>query len=168
MSGPLGPPRDRVTPVEPDEASGVDTSSGDYTLLNHRQFVYVSWLFDVLVYIVVLNVYVEFSPNKVIDSFTVSVFTAVVLKLLLVVITSAKKRVWAWSKQRDGRFAAASGVIGVWLILFLSKFLILETIDFIFGDAVELGPPGASSLGPRDSTPAHHRTRSQMIPPCVR
>lgn len=107
--------------------------------MSRRQRIYVSWLSDVLVYIVVLNLYVEYSPNKVIDSFTISILTAVVLKLLLVAITTAKKRVWGWSKGREGRFYTVGGVIGVWAILFLSKFVILETIDFVFGEKVELG-----------------------------
>lgn len=113
--------------------------SSEYRQINRSQRVYASWLSDVLVYIVVLNLYVEYSPNKVIDSFTISILTAIVLKLLLVAITSAKKRVWAWSQGREGRFYTVGGIVGVWAILFLSKFVILETIDFIFGDKVELG-----------------------------
>jgi hypothetical protein len=30
-------------------------------------------------------------------------------------------------------------IIAVWLILFLSKFVILEVVDIVFGDHVELG-----------------------------
>ena len=30
-------------------------------------------------------------------------------------------------------------ILSVWLILFFSKFLILEVVDFVFGDRVELG-----------------------------
>ena len=94
---------------------------------------------DVLVYIVVLNLYVEFSEAKVIDSFLISVLTAILLKLLLVLIIDAKYRVWGWAKSKGSRSYTVVGVLGVWTILFLSKFLILETVDFVFGDHVELG-----------------------------
>ena len=111
---------------------------GELTL-NRRQVLYVSWLMDVLVYVVVLNLYVEFSDAKVIDSFLISVLTAILLKLLLVVIINSKYRVWGWAKSKDGRIYTVLGVLGVWAILFLSKFLILEAVDFVFGDHVELG-----------------------------
>lgn len=119
--------------------SVIDVEAGESTAMSHRQRVYVSWLSDVLVYIVILNLYVEYSPNKVIDSFTISIFTAVVLKLILVGITAAKYRVWAWSREKEGRIYTVAGVLGVWAILFLSKFVILETIDFVFGEHVDLG-----------------------------
>ena len=118
-----------LMPVDPDQV----------LTLNRRQRIYVSWLADVLVYIVVLNLYVEYSEAKVIDSFTISILTAVLLKLLLVLITASKYRVWAWSKSKNGRFYTVAGVVGVWAILFLSKFLILEAVDFVFGDHVDLG-----------------------------
>ena len=38
---------------------------------------------DVLVFIVVLNLFVEYLPKVITESFTISIFTAVVLKLLI-------------------------------------------------------------------------------------
>ena len=107
--------------------------------VNRRQRIYASWLVDILVYIVVLNLYVEYSPAKVIDSFTISILTAILLKALLALITAAKKRVWNWSKSKDSRRYTLLGVLGVWLILFLSKFAILEAVNLVFGEHVELG-----------------------------
>ena len=107
--------------------------------MNRSQRIYVSWLVDILVYIVVLNLYVEYSEAKVIDSFTVSVLTAMLLKLLLVLITAAKYSVWGWAKSKEGRGYKVVGALGVWAILFLSKFVILEAVVLVFGDSVELG-----------------------------
>ena len=52
----------------------------------------------------------------------------------------------ASNKRSPRYFAARSGtvwklvrVVAVWLILFLSKFVILEAVNFVFGDHVELG-----------------------------
>jgi hypothetical protein len=100
---------------------------------------FASWMTDVLVYIVVLNLYVEYSESKVIDSFTISILTALLLKGIFDLIKAGKSRVWAWSQARNGRIDTAIGALGVWLILFLSKFVILETVDFVFGEHVELG-----------------------------
>ena len=42
-----------------------------------RQEIFLSWTSDVLIYIVVLNLFVEYNPKIVIDSFTISIFTAI-------------------------------------------------------------------------------------------
>lgn len=127
----------RAVAVNSEGLMPVDTDHS--VTINTRQRAYMSWLADVLVYIVVLNLYVEYSEAKVIDSFTISILTAILLKLLLVLITASKYRVWTWSKSKDGRIYTVFGVLGVWAILFLSKFLILEAVDLVFGDHVELG-----------------------------
>ena len=87
----------------------------------------------------VLNLYVEYSPAKVIDSFTISMLMAVLLKVLLSIITAGKSKVWRWAKSKASPGYTVAGVVGVWAILFLSKFLILEAEDLVFGDLVELG-----------------------------
>ncbi len=102
------------------------------------QRVFLSWAVDVLIYVVVLNLWVEWSEAKVIDSFTISILTAALLKVLLDLITAAKGRVLDWARGGTrARFVA--GLFGVWAILFLSKFLILEAVDVVFGDRVTLG-----------------------------
>ena len=106
---------------------------------NRSQRVFADWLTDILVYLVVLNLFVEYSQSIVIDSFAVSILTAVLLKVLLVVITIGKKAVWRWARSKRSRIFTALGVVGVWAILFLSKFVILEAEDLVFGDLVELG-----------------------------
>ena len=51
--------------------------------ISRKQDIFVSWTSDVLIYIVVLNLFVEYFPNVVIESFTISILTAVLLKVLL-------------------------------------------------------------------------------------
>jgi hypothetical protein len=104
-----------------------------------RQRVFADWLIDILIYLVVLNLFVEYTSSVVIDSFAISILTAVLLKLLLVVITLAKKTVWRWAGSKGSRLHTLVGILGVWAILFLSKFVILEAEDLVFGDLVELG-----------------------------
>ena len=96
---------------------------------------FTSWASDVLVYTVVLNLFVEYSDAIVIDSFTISIFTAVVLKVMLDLLTSAEHR----AKVVVGRYSNVLSFFVVWAILFLSKFVILEVIDVIFGEHVDLG-----------------------------
>ena len=94
---------------------------------------------DVLVYIVVLNLFVEYVPKVITESFTISIFTAVVLKFLIDAIAGLEHRVREWFSEREGKIWRALGVIAVFSILFISKFVVLEIIGIIFGDRVSLG-----------------------------
>jgi hypothetical protein len=108
--------------------------------VNGRQLVYLGMLTNVLVNIVVLNLFVEYADKVVIDSFTISIFTAVLLSVMLYVITRFEHRISHFFFERhDGRSWRIGGVIAIWGVLFGSKFIILEVVDFVFGDHVELG-----------------------------
>ena len=56
---------------------------------------------DVFVYVVVLNLFVEYFPAVISETFTLSLLTAVLLKVVLEVVLRAKKKVAA-------RFRAAT------------------------------------------------------------
>jgi hypothetical protein len=62
-----------------------------------------------------------------------------VLLLLVVLILRFEHATTAWFAAREGRIYRVLGPASTLLILFLSKFLILEVVDIIFGDHVELG-----------------------------
>ena len=94
---------------------------------------------DVFVYVVVLNLFVEYLPRVISETFTLSLLTAVLLKGVLEIVVAAKN----WVKAR---FRAASTPIGkvvaavmLWAVLFGSKFLVLEVVALVFGDRVSLG-----------------------------
>jgi hypothetical protein len=101
--------------------------------------VFFSWTKDVLIYVVVLNLFVEYVDAIVIDSFTISIFTAILLKALLDVILGLEHRVAHFFEQRTGPLSKVLRVLATWLILFASKFVILEIVDIVFGEHVELG-----------------------------
>jgi hypothetical protein len=104
-----------------------------------RQDIFLSWSKDILIYILILNLFVEFNDKIIIDSFTISIFTAIVLKILLEIVFKFEHLVGDFFKARPGKISNFLRIISMWLILFLSKFLILEVIDLIFGEHVELG-----------------------------
>ena len=104
-----------------------------------RQMIFFSWTKDVLIYVVVLNLFVEYVEQIVIDSFTISILTAILLKALLDVILGLEHRVAHFFEARPGNLSKFMRIMSTWLILFLSKFLILEAVDLVFGEHVELG-----------------------------
>ena len=115
-----------------------DEQAETVTITRNQQR-FTDWMADVLVYIVVLNLFVEYSDAIIIDSFTISILTAVLLKALLDALGGFEHRVAAYFRQRGGRFSRALGILAVWGILFLGKFVILEVVDIVFGEHVELG-----------------------------
>jgi len=113
--------------------------STDTITITKNQKRFASWVADVLVYIVVLNLFVEYIDAIIIDSFTISILTAVALKALLDLIIGFEHRVNASFQERGGTVNKILGVVATLSILFLSKFVILEVIDILFRDHVELG-----------------------------
>jgi len=105
------------------------------TTVTRGQARYRSWVSDVLVYTLVLNLFDEYWDAIVIESFTVSVLTAVLMKVLLDALALVEHHVHGFVGARN----KVLGVISMWLVLFLSKFVILETVELVFGDEVELG-----------------------------
>ena len=106
---------------------------------SRRQLIFFSWTKDVLIYVTVLNLFVEYVDEVVIDSFTISILTAILLKALLEIILGLEHRIVHFFGARPGNLAKFLQIMSAWLILFLSKFLILEVVDLVFGDHVELG-----------------------------
>ena len=104
-----------------------------------RQARYQSWMADVLIYVVVINLFVEYAPGVIIESFTISLLTALLLKLMLDAILGFERRVAAWFAQREGITWRVLGVAAIWAILFFSKFVIIEVTALVFGDSVKLG-----------------------------
>ncbi|GAA5027466.1 hypothetical protein ACFQRL_05460 [Microbacterium fluvii] len=96
-------------------------------------------LVDVFVYVVVLNLAVQWFPGVIAESFTVSLLTAVLLKLVLEVVLRAKT--WVLARIRSASTAPGRIVSAGMLLLLLpaSKFLVLWLEDLVFGDAVALG-----------------------------
>ena len=107
--------------------------------ISRRQALFADWMTDVLVYIVVLNLFVEYVDAIVIDSFTISILTAILLKAMLDRLVGLEERVREFFAQKEGTIFRVLSVVSVLTILFLGKLLILEVVNFVFGDHVELG-----------------------------
>ncbi len=117
--------------------SGAD--SADEIAITKAQARFVSWVSEVLLDIVVLNLFVEYIHTIVIDSFAISVLTALLMKLAIDAVKGLEHRVASYFQTKQGLVWRALGLISVFSILFLSKFVILELVNVVFGDHVELG-----------------------------
>ena len=106
------------------------------TNAQHR---YLKAMGDVLIYIVVLNLFVEFVDAIVIDSFYISILTAILLTALLDVLVVVEHGVHGYFEKKEASYFRIISIVATFAILFTSKLLILEIVNFVFGDHVELG-----------------------------
>jgi len=94
---------------------------------------------DVFVYVVVLNLFIEYLPTVLSETFTLSLLTAVLLKGVLEIVVAAKNRVKARFRKAATPAGKAVAAVMLWAVLFGSKFLVLEVVDLVFGNRVSLG-----------------------------
>ena len=104
-----------------------------------RQKWFLRYYTAVLIDLVVLNLFVEYSQYVEIDSFTISVFAAILLQALLKITLAVEHRTASFFKSRPGKSIKVMRWVVAWLILFGSKFVILEAVNFAFGDNVYFG-----------------------------
>lgn len=94
---------------------------------------------DVFVYVVVLNLFVEYLPGVISETFTLSLLTAVLLKAVLELVLVVKDRLRARFRRARTTTAKVGSAVLLWLALVGSKLLVLECVDLVFGDRVALG-----------------------------
>jgi hypothetical protein len=94
---------------------------------------------DVLVYVVVLNLAIEYVPAVISEGFTLSLLTALLLKLVLELVVLVKGRVVERFRRARTRAGQVVAGVALWLVAVGSKLAVLELVDLVFGDAVSLG-----------------------------
>ena len=108
---------------------------------SNKQRLFLRYFTGILIDLTVLNLFVEYSENVVIDSFTISLLASVVLQVLLKATIALEHRAASYFKAKPGGFAKFMRFFTAWVILFGSKFVILEALAFAFGDDVYFGGP---------------------------
>ena len=111
----------------------------DVRVLTNRQALFIGYFLCVLVDLTVLNLFDEYWQRVHIDSFTISLFAAALLQLLLKLTLGLEHRIADYFKKQVGKSAKYKRLLATWLVLFGSKFVILEAINVVFGDKVSFG-----------------------------
>ena len=106
--------------------------------LSWKQALFQEMVLGVLLYTVVLGFFEEYTSILNTWSYSITFMAAIVLQILTYLTFLLKKRVVKHFKGKEGKKYMAAMVLGVWLILFLSKFVFLAVLDVIFGEAVEI------------------------------
>lgn len=99
-------------------------------LISPAQGWFVSWVTDILIYIIVLNLFDEFFPDHIhFGSFWISILAAVLFKILLVIVGKTEHRVHHALKSRGFEIAS---LVGAYLVLFFGKLGIIKLINSLF------------------------------------
>ena len=106
------------------------------TLFSNRQRLFVLHFTGTLIDLVVLNLFAEFSDKVTVTSFAMSLLAAVLLQLLLKLTIAIEHRVATFFKSKPGAWMKFLRFFSAWLVLFGSKFVILEALSFALGDSV--------------------------------
>ncbi len=106
-----------------------------------RQQLFIKYTLAVLVDLTVLNLFNEYWDFVYIEYFTISLLTAVLLQFLLQVTIAIEHRVADYFEAKTGLRAKVLRGLSTWAILFASKLVILEAINFAFGDSVVFSGP---------------------------
>jgi hypothetical protein len=125
---------DSTTKLEIPEVASANAAS-------NNQQLFLRYFTAILIDLAVLNLVDEYWGLVNIDSFSISLLTAVLLQVLLKLTLAVEHRVAIYFKGKPGAIAKFLRVFCAWVILFSSKFIILFAIEFAFGDAVLFGGP---------------------------
>ena len=102
-------------------------------IYSDRQRLFLLYFVGALVDLVVLGLFDEYSDRVFVDSFTTMLLASVVLQLLLKATIAVEHRVAAyWKAKGKGGFNTFMRFFCAWLVLFGSKFVILEALSFAF------------------------------------
>jgi hypothetical protein len=106
-----------------------------------RQRGFMRYFTAILVDLVVLGLFVQYWDHVSADSFTIMLLAAVLLQVLLKLTIALEHRLAAFFNARKGGFARFMRFFTAWLVLFGSKFVILEALVFAFGDRLSFAGP---------------------------
>jgi hypothetical protein len=105
-------------------------------IYSDRQRLFILYFTGTLIDLVVLGLFAEYSDKVYVSTFTTALLAAIVLQILLKLTIAAEHRVLAKFTGKVGAAWKAAKYFVAWLILFGSKFVILEALTFVFGHDV--------------------------------
>jgi hypothetical protein len=97
-----------------------------------RQRLFLRYFTGVLIDLTILNLFAEYWHAVYVSSFTVSLLAAILLQFLLKLTIWVEHHVAMWFKAKPGKHMVFLRYFGAWVVLFGSKFVILEAVSFAF------------------------------------
>jgi len=105
------------------------------TKLTLKQVLFTRYFTNTLVDLVVLGLFNEFWSKIEISSFLVAMLSALLLQVLLQISILLEHRASGYFKAKGGSLSRVMRLVSAWVILFISKLIILWSIDVLFGES---------------------------------
>lgn len=112
--------------------------SDDPGRFSSRQLLFKELFVGTLIYAVVLGLFDDYTDVVEARSFSSVVLAAAVLQILTSGAFALKDLIVGRFRGRDERAAKAAMALGVWFVMFSSKFVFIWAIDLVFGDDVNI------------------------------
>ena len=106
---------------------------------SNKQRVFIRYYTGFLIDLVVLNLFAEYWGMVSVDTFTTSLWAALLLQVLLKATIWLEHKAMDLFKGKTGGWNTFLKYFIAWLILFGSKFVILEALSQVFGTKVHFG-----------------------------
>ena len=106
-------------------------------IYSDRQRLFLLYFVGALIDLVVLGLFDEYTDKVHVESFSIMVLAAVLLQFLLKGTLAVEHWVASHFKGKAGGWMKFLRFFCAWLVLFGSKFVILEALDFAFGESVQ-------------------------------
>ncbi|MEI7690391.1 MAG: hypothetical protein WCI63_02090 [bacterium] len=105
---------------------------------NSRQELFRNMLVGTLLYSVVLGFFNDYTNILHTGTYSTTFLMAIVMQILTYLTYKVKDKFVDWLNNRKNHKSKVLLVFGVWLIIFLSKFVFLWVIEFVFFGTVEI------------------------------
>lgn len=105
---------------------------------NSRQLLFKEVFVGTLIYAVVLALFDDYTSVVEARSSSYVFAAAFVLEVLTCGVLALKDAIVGHLRHREGRGAKVLMALGVWFVMFSSKFVFIGAIDRVFGDDVDI------------------------------
>jgi hypothetical protein len=108
---------------------------------NRRQKIFNKYIVFILIDLTVLGFFNQYWEYVFIETFTIALLTAVLLQFLMQGALQIEHLAAHFFEKKMGITSNAFRGFSAWVIIFISKLVILEAINLFFGDSVVFSGP---------------------------
>lgn len=108
---------------------------------NRRQKIFNKYIVFILIDLAVLGFFNQYWEYVFIETFTIALLTAVLLQFLMQGALQIEHLAAHFFEKKMGITSKAFRAFSAWGIIFISKLVILEAINLLFGDSVIFSGP---------------------------
>lgn len=108
---------------------------------NRRQKIFNQYIVFILIDLTVLGLFSQYWEYVFIETFTIGLLTAVLLQFLMQGALQIEHFAAHFFEKKMGITSKVFRGFSAWVIIFISKLVILEAINLFFGDSVVFAGP---------------------------